>query len=94
MLNLIIPYRHEREGYFKELEALSSYTNSELRGYIGGCLTAAAALKAHPLSKEIVSPTNVYKRAQGRETQGKYRVKISGSGVSQPAIQFHFPSQF
>lgn len=54
------PYRHEREGYFKELEALSSYTNSELRGYLGGCLTAAATLKAHLLSKEIASPTNVY----------------------------------
>lgn len=49
-----------KEGYFKELEALSSYTNSELRGYLEGCLTAAAALKTHPFSKEIASTTNVY----------------------------------
>ena len=46
MLNLIIPYRHEREGYFKGLCILSGCTDSELTGHLGGCLAAAAALKA------------------------------------------------
>ena len=32
VLNLIIPYRHEREGYFKGLYTYSGCTNSELKG--------------------------------------------------------------
>lgn len=74
-------------GYFKELEALSSYTNSELKGYLGGYFTAAAALKAHPLSKEIAS-FHIYVLTQ--KGPGNYRVNIQA--LKSAHLQFNSSS--
>lgn len=65
MLNLIIPYRHEREGYFKGLYTHSGCTNSELTGYLGGCLTAAAALKAWLPNRKPHHPPQVCAELNG-----------------------------
>ena len=83
MLNLIIPNRHEREGYFKGLCILSGCTDSELTGHLGGCLAAAAALKAglpngNRITLHQCAPSSTETAGPGRAAQGRVTVKSPG----------------